>query len=237
MLKANLHRLSRVLPLVILLAGLALFVALGFSQDFGIETLRHHQAVITATVAAHPVLSAFIFFAAFAMLEACAVPAGVPAMVASGFLFGAVEGAALSVLGATAGAILTFFAARTAFADMLERFAGPRLRQIQHGFRRNAFLFLLSTRLLPFFPFFAVNLAAGSFAISLRAFVVASLVGLVPAAGVYAGLGSGLNEIASGTQIDFGLIYVPRILVPLVGLACLTLLPVAWRGLSARKRS
>lgn len=218
------------LPLLLLFCGLAAFVSFGISHDIGLDLLRRNSAALSALAADRPLLAALIFWTGFALLEACGVPAGVPMMIVSGFLFGTLEGCVLSVWAATAGAVLTFLAARTGLADLLSRFAGGRMQDIQRGFQRNAFFFLLSTRLLPFFPFFAVNLVAGTFNIALGPFVVASLVGLVPAALVYAGLGAGLGEVfAVGGEIQLSLIYQPRILVPLVCLAVLTLLPAVVR--------
>ena len=64
----------------------------------------------------------------------------------------------------------------------------------------------------------------------LAPFIAASLIGLLPATFVYASLGTGLDGIfAHGGTLGANLLYQPRILVPLIGLAVLSLLPLLWR--------
>lgn len=225
----SLKALRHVAPLLILICGLISFVAFCITHNMNFGFVRSHRIMLAQLVFARPIASAIVFWSSFAALEACGAPVGVPLMIMSGFLFGTFEGVALSVLAATTGAVATFLAAKSALARFVSNSSG-RLREVQEGFRRNAFIFLLFTRLLPFFPFFLVNFVAGTFDIALGPFIVASLVGLVPAAYIYASLGGGLNELfLAGSQPKLDVLYEPHILIPLIGLACLTFLPLLMR--------
>jgi uncharacterized membrane protein YdjX (TVP38/TMEM64 family) len=63
-----------------------------------------------------------------------------------------------------------------------------------------------------------------------RTFASATLLGVVPAAVVFAGVGSGLGVVLEhGGQPDLGLLLEPGILLPLLGLAILALVPVLYR--------
>jgi uncharacterized membrane protein YdjX (TVP38/TMEM64 family) len=222
--------LLRLWPLALLACGLAAFFAFGGTQIVNQAWLREHHAELKQAVALHPLATLFLYGAIYCLLEACGPPVGVPMMIVSGFLFGALAGAILSVTAATAGAVLTWWAARTALGPLLAETDRMKLAEIQQGLRRNAFVFLFSTRLLPFFPFFAINFAAGTLNMPLAPFIAASLIGLFPAAFIYAILGTGLDGIfAQGGAVNAGLLYQPRILLPLIGLAVLSLLPVLWR--------
>ena len=226
------RQLLRILPLAVLAAGFALFFILGLERELSLESLRAHQADLLARVAAHGVAAALIFVVIYVAVVAFSVPAAAPLTLAGGFLFGVWEGGGLTVIAATIGATIVFLATRTALAGPIRARAGPRIRAMEDGFRKNAFNYLLALRLVPVFPFFLVNLAAGLLGMRLAPYVLATLIGIVPASFVYAGLGSGLGTIfENGGSPDPGIILRPALLLPLLGLAALSLLPVLWRRL------
>lgn len=220
----------RFLPLLLLAAGLVAFFALGLHHQLTLEALRQHRAAIGAWVEAHPVLSAAIFVVLYVAVVACSIPAASPMTLAGGFLFGTVEGGSLVVGAATIGATILFLAARTALADVFRARVGRRVAKMEEGFRANAFNYLLVLRLVPLFPFFIVNLAAGLLGVRLSTYVLATFIGIIPATYVYAGLGNGLGALfEKGAQPELSLIFEPRILLPLIGLSVLALLPVFFR--------
>jgi uncharacterized membrane protein YdjX (TVP38/TMEM64 family) len=67
--------------------------------------------------------------------------------------------------------------------------------------------------------------------------VLGTFVGIIPGSFVYASVGNGLGAVfdAGGTP-DLGIIFEPAILLPIVGLAALALLPIAYRRIRAGKR-
>ena len=76
----------------------------------------------------------------------------------AGFVFGTALGAVIVVLAATLGSLIVFLAARYAIGDLLYKKAGPFVRRMEEGFRKNAFSYLMFLRLVPLFPFWLVNL-------------------------------------------------------------------------------
>ncbi len=160
------------------------------------------------------------------------------ATLVGGFLFGPWLGAVYSLTGATLGATTVFLASRTGLGGLGEQ-AMPRIRRLMAGFREDAFNYLLVLRLIPVVPFWAVNLAAGIVGMRLTSFAVATFIGMIPAAFIYAGVGNGLGMLlATGQKPEMHLIFRPDILLPLIGLAVLALVPVAykrWRGGSRRE--
>jgi len=139
------------------------------------------------------------------------------------------------VVGATAGAVLLFLIARTALGEPLRARAGPWLSKMADGFRADAFNYLLVLRLVPIFPFWLVNLVPALLGVPLSTFALATAIGIVPGSLVYASVGAGLGVVLErGEEPDLGLLFEPAVLLPLLGLAALALLPVAWRRLRAR---
>jgi uncharacterized membrane protein YdjX (TVP38/TMEM64 family) len=227
---------TRFLPLAILLLGLAAFFALGLEHQVTLAALKAHRDALEAYVHANPLLAAALFAGAYIAVVACSIPAGTPMTLASGFLFGVWEGASLVVVSATIGATLIFLAAKTALADFFQARAGSVAHRMEQGVRRNAFSYVLFTRLVPVFPFFLVNIASGLLGVATRTYVLATFLGIIPGTVVYAGLGSGLGKLFDeGAAPDLRLIFRPEILYPLLGLAVLALVPVIWRAVRSRR--
>lgn len=228
--------LKRFLPLALLAMGLALFFTLGGARYLSLEALGERRAALQDFVAANRTVAVLAFIATYALVAALSIPGATVFTLASGFLFGVWLGGAATVVGATIGAVVVFIAARAAAGDVLRRKAGPAIARIEQGVRENAFSYILSLRLLPVFPFWLVNLASGFVDIPLRTYALATFLGIIPGTFIYAGVGAGLGAVFEGReQLDLGVIFRPAILLPLVGLALLSLAPIVWRRVRARK--
>jgi len=225
----NLSMLRRLLPVVILLAGLVLFLLLGLERYLSYDMLARHKAVVTAWVATHTLLAALCFVAAYAVVVAFSLPVAVLITPVGGFLFGVWMGAVLSVVGATLGSIAVFLAARTAFHDLFRARAGASLARLEAGFRRNDFSYLLFLRLVPVFPFWLVNIVPALLGMRLDRYTLATLIGIMPAAIVYSSVGDGLGKVLKrGEHPNLGIIFEWHVLLPLLGLAALSLVPVLY---------
>src|SRR4030095_8130561 len=123
---------------------------------------------------------------------ALSLPGAIWLTVAAGFLFGAVMGAILSVLAATAGATLLFLATKTSLGDYLHSHAGPWLAKVERGFADNQWSYLLMMRLFPAIPFFIANLIPAFLGVPLPVFMAATFLGIIPATEVFGNLGAGL---------------------------------------------
>ncbi len=223
-------RWRRCLPAVALLAALALVYAAGLHRHLSLATLQEHRGALRAFVAEHPAAAPLAYVLVYATAVALSLPGALVLTLTGGFLFGTWLGGALAVVGATAGAIGVFLIARTALGSGLRDRAGPWLRRMEAGFREDAFSYLLVLRLVPLFPFWLVNLVPAALGVPLRTFAAATLVGVVPATLVYAGVGNGLGAVLErGGSPELGLVLEPRVLLPLLGLALLALVPVAHR--------
>lgn len=226
--------LRRLWPLLLLAAGFVLFLGFGGADLLSLETLREHRAQLQDWVAAHEVMAPLGYMAAYAAVVAFSLPGATLMTVVGGFLFGVWPGTLWVVIGATVGATLVFLAARTALGDALRARAGPALKKMERGFRENALSYLLVLRLVPLFPFFLVNLVPAFLGVPLRTYVVATFLGIIPGAFVYAQVGVGLGSILDrGGELSPATVLTPQVLAALVGLALLALLPVAYKRFKA----
>ncbi|HYZ31756.1 MAG TPA: VTT domain-containing protein [Crenalkalicoccus sp.] len=231
MTETTLPALRRLWPLALLLGALALAWALGAGRWLSFESLAAHRAALLGFVAARPALAGAAYVALYIVVVALSLPAGAVMTLAGGFLFGPFLGTGLAVLGAGAGACVLFLAARHALAETLAARAGPLLGRVREGLQRDGFLYLLSLRLLPVVPFWLANLAPALAGMRFRDYALATFLGILPATAVFAGIGAGLGQVfEAGGRPDLSLILRPGILLPLAGLAALSLIGAWWRG-------
>ena len=222
----------RLIPLAVLVLGAALFFALGGHRYVSFAALAEHREWLLDFVARAGATAAVAFILVYAGLVAVSFPGAALLTLTSGFLFGPWLGTVYAVIAATLGATVVFLAARFGLAGLAER-AGPWAQRIGAGFRRNGFNYLLVLRLIPLFPFWLVNLVAATVGLSLSVFVLATFIGIIPVTFILANLGNGLGAIiAEGRPPDLAILFSPGVLLPLLGLAVMALLPVAY----ARRR-
>ncbi|MAU95025.1 MAG: TVP38/TMEM64 family protein [Fulvimarina sp.] len=237
---ASQKRLVHYLPIVVLVAALALAYAFGLHRYVSLEAFVESRDDLKDWVNANLVLAGLGFVLIYAGLVAVSFPAASIVTVASGFLFGWLLGGTLTVIGATIGATILFLAARTAFGDVLRRKSGSAIARFAEGFRDDAFAYLLLLRLTPVLPFFVVNVAPAFFEVSLRTYVVTTFLGIIPGSMVYAFLGSGLDQAlvnAGEGEVSVGDLVTPQMTIALVGLAALAVLGVVLKKTVLRKRT
>ena len=129
------------------------------------------------------------FMAVYAALTLTPFPASA-LTIASGLLFGLAVGAAVVVFAATLGAWVAFLLARGLGRDGVSRIRWARIATIDAMLERRGLISVLLVRLVPLFPFMAVNYAAGLSAVRQRDYLLGTAVGIVPATVGYTALGA-----------------------------------------------
>ncbi len=226
----------RLAPVAVIAAGLVAFFALGLEEYLSFTALSEHRQALLAWYADNTAQLVIGFLALYVLVVAFSVPGAVWMTIGGGFLFGLALGTALVVAAATVGAVAVFLVARYALGDYLRSKAGPAMRRMETGFRENALSYLLVLRLVPLFPFWLVNLVPAFLGIPLRTFVLGTFFGIMPGSFVFVSVGNGLGAVfdAGGTP-DLGTIFEPEFLAPIIGLAVLALIPVAYKWFKGGK--
>lgn len=229
-----LRRLLPLWPLLLLVLALAIAWELGLTGSLSFPALARHQADLNRLVARHPWAAPAVYVTVYAVAVAISLPGGAVLTAAGGLLFGIVLGGSLAALGASLGAIALFLIARSALRPLMLRYAGPLSERLRPGIERDGFSYLLALRLIPAFPFWLVNLAPALFGMRLAPYSLATILGILPGTFLFASIGAGLSTLlAAGRMPDAALIFSPRVLGPLLGLALISLLPVIWRRVRA----
>ncbi len=223
--------LWRMLPLAVLFAaGAIAWFGFDVGQYISFEALKENREWLLAQVEQRAVAAALVFMTVYALTTAFSIPGGAVLTVLGGFLFGTWLGMFYVVFGATLGAIAVFLAARTALGAILRARVGGALNRMERGFRENALSYMLVLRLIPVFPFWLVNLVPAFLGVPLGIYALGTVLGIIPGTFVYASVGNGLGAIFDADETpDLGVIFAPEVLVPILGLAALSLLPIMYK--------
>ena len=223
-------KIVRFLPLIILLLVVVVFFGLGGHHWLTLEQLGAHRHALHTQVQDSLVLSTLIFAVVYIIVVAASLPGAALLSLAAGFLFGQWLGTGLVVFGATIGAILLFLLVDTTLGGVLKAKAGPWLDKISAGFQDNAISYLLFLRLIPLFPFFAVNIVGAILGIRLSIFTVTTALGILPGSFVFVSAGVGLDAV-----LETGEIINRETQIAFIGLGLVSLLPVGYKIWSKRR--
>lgn len=227
---------GRAVPLAVIAVGFAVFYFLGGYDYLSFSALSEHREILQSWYAENAVAVTLGFCVFYTLAVACSLPGAIWLTLLGGFMFGTWMGTLYVVLSATTGAVLIFLAARYALGDFFRSRAGGVMQKMEDGFRENAVSYLLVLRLIPVFPFWLVNLVPALQGMPVGAYTFATFIGIIPGSFVYCSVGSGLGVlIESGQEPDLGIIFQPDILLPLIGLALLSLVPVVYKKLKRDK--
>jgi uncharacterized membrane protein YdjX (TVP38/TMEM64 family) len=208
-----------------LVALAALAIILFFSFDLGrfltLAALKaNHQALLEYS-SAHRLFTVAAFMTIYIVQTALSLPGAAILSLAAGALFGTLLGTISANIAATIGATLAFLVTRYLLRDLVLGRFGSRLEGINRELENRGFNYLLFLRLVPVFPFFLINLAAGLTRLPLRTFFLATMLGIIPGGFVYVNAGASLATVDSLADVAS-----PRVLGSFALLGLFALVPV-----------
>lgn len=196
------RRWIKFLILFIFVAGFIAFFALGGDQWLSLEALKAQRNSLLQFTETHYFATLLVAMLIYTTAIALSLPGAIILSLAMGLMFGRWVGTAAIVFAATLGATLVFLAARYLFAETVQKRIGGLAKKFIDGFNENAFHYLLFLRLVPLFPFWLINLAVSALTpISLRTYVLATFLGIIPGTFVFANLGQSLGRINSLSEL------------------------------------
>lgn len=175
----------------------ALFFYFGFDQYFQLEFFLSKKQDLDLLYQNQPFLFVSVFFLVYVLCAALSLPGVAFLTLTAGFLFDFVLGVVVVCLASNTGATLAFLTSRFLFRDYVQTKFHSRLQAVDKGFKKEGAFYLFSIRLVPLFPFFVVNLLMGLTSISLRPFVTASFLGMLPGTAAYVNAGKQLSHVDS----------------------------------------
>ena len=130
------------------------------------------------------------------------------------------------VISATIGATIIFILSKSILANYFSKKIIKKYKGLEKGFSKNHFYYLLFLRLIPFAPFFIVNILAGIVNMRIISYVFATFIGIIPGTTIYIFTGITFSELFQNSHIpEFNITSSKYFLIILL-LSILSLSPI-----------
>lgn len=212
--------------IIITIAGVIaifLFFYFDLKSYLTLTVLKENRQQLLDYYASHKLIMVVGFMAIYIVQTALSLPGAAILSLAAGAIFGSVMGTIYANIAATLGATLAFLVARYLLRDVILNKFGGKLEGMNRELEVRGFNYLLFLRLVPLFPFFLINLAAGLTRLPLRTFFLGTMLGIIPGGFVFVNAGASLATIDSLSGIA-----TPRVLGSFALLGLFALIPVLY---------
>ena len=204
--------------------AVALFFYLDLQRFLTLASLKANRQTLLEYYATHKLITVSGFMAIYIAQTALSLPGAAILSLAAGAIFGSILGTIYANIAATLGATLAFLVTRYLLRDAVLNKFGGKLEGMNRELEERGFNYLLFLRLVPLFPFFLINLAAGLTRLPLRTFFFATMLGIIPGGFVYVNAGASLSTIDSLSGIAS-----PRVLGSFALLGLFALIPALYK--------
>jgi uncharacterized membrane protein YdjX (TVP38/TMEM64 family) len=153
-------------------------------------------------------LAPLLYMAVMALAVVIPFIPTLPLDIAAGAFFGPFLGTLYSAVGATAGAAVAFLLARYLGREFIERFLSGHVNFCTQCSDRLLTKVVAISRLLPFVSFKVVSYGAGLTMMSLKAFILATFLGMLPMTFAYNYFGAAILAANRGMVLLLGLLMV-----------------------------
>lgn len=162
-----------------------------------------------------------VYVAAYLVAGLVFIPA-TPLTLAGGFLFGPLVGTLYALLGAAASSGIGFLITRHAAPEAARQCGGQKFERVLAGVEAEGWRFVAFVRLVPLFPFSLVNYGLGLTRIDFAAFLLTTVVCMLPGTAAYAWLGHAgaaalggegtVRTLLIGLAVVAAMLFLPRLL-------------------------
>jgi len=207
-----------------------LFFYFDLQRFLTLTALKTNRQLLLDYYSAHRLIMVAGFMALYIIQTALSLPGAAILSLAAGAIFGSIMGTVYANIAATIGATLAFLVTRYLLRDVVLNRFGGKLEGMNQELEARGFSYLLFLRLVPLFPFFLINLAAGLTRLPLRTFFLGTMIGIIPGGFVYVNAGASLASIDSLSGIAS-----PRVLGSFALLGLFALIPVLYNKYKQKK--
>lgn len=212
------------------IVAVILFFYFDLKSYLTLAALKTNRQQLLDYYAAHKLAMVAGFMAIYIVQTALSLPGAAILSLAAGAIFGSIMGTVYVNIAATTGATLAFMVTRYLLRDVVLNKLGSKLEGMNRELEQRGFGYLLFLRLVPLFPFFLINLAAGLTRLPLRTFFLGTMLGIIPGGFVYVNAGASLATIDSLSGIAS-----PRVLASFALLGLVALIPALYNKFKHKK--
>lgn len=213
--------MNRRLISIIGLLAVVTIIALVISRYLTWGELTAHETTLREQIARNPIRALVIGLGIYTVV--CLVPGTTGKSLVLGWLYGVWQGVVIVNLGLTIAAVLTFFASRHIFRDVVQSRFGYHLRRIDDAVQRDGGCYLFMLRVIHC-PYSVTNYICGATSMRVRSFWWASQLGMLPGNFVFVYAGSRVPSLRQFANEGVAAAFSWQVVATLVVLSVLPLL-------------
>ncbi len=228
--KFLIYRLRKFIPIVVVIFAVFLFYLCGGFSLLNLKNITDVRKDLLIFVDNYPIYSVLIFVGVYSIYTFTSIPGLLILDLIAGLLFAQPYSTLMVILSCTIGGVSLFLSSRCAFGDFIAKSKSKIINKINNGFQKYRTSYLLFLRLVPFFPFGAVNIALSFLKIPLRTFIWTTAIGMLPISFICTQLGSGLGDVLEqGGAIEINSMFDRTIVFSLIAMSLIALLPILFK--------
>lgn len=195
----------------------ALLIVMWFGREWvSVQSSLDQYSEAKKMIRDQYLLSLLIFFLLYLLSVSLSLPVASTLTLMGAALFGWIA-FPIVITAATSGAVVIFWLASTVANKFFFERATDTLAKVCAVFRQSPIRWLLMMRLVPFFPFWLVNIIPALLKMRQRDYVFATVLGIIPGTAIYISVGRGLDMMLSqGLSPQWNITESPEVWVPLV---------------------
>lgn len=193
--------LTKIAVVLILFSIIILFIVFDLDRFVSLSYIKASQEKLQLLSTEHPLMVIASYMTAYILITSLSLPGAAVLTLLGGALFGLWVGTLAVSFASTIGATLACFVSRFLLRDWVQKKLGDKLLAVNEGIEREGAFYLFTLRLIPMFPFWAINLVMGLTRMPLRTFYWVSQVGMFAGTLVYVNAGKELAKITSLSDI------------------------------------
>jgi uncharacterized membrane protein YdjX (TVP38/TMEM64 family) len=204
-------------------------ISLGFfAPEFSLEFVRSHFLFFKTLVSNHFFLASALFFSSYILVVVFLIPISSLLTILAGVFFPFYLGFIYVLIAATTGSLILFALAKTPFGSKIQKKIDYKVFQkVKEGVEKHQINYLMFLRLVPLFPFWAVNLIVAIMGVSLKKFLFSTFFGIMPGTFFYVLAGSGIQEsFEKSGLVGVDAILNKKLTLSLAAIALFSLVPI-----------
>ena len=193
--------LFKIVVFLVLVSIILVFIVFDLERFVSLSYIKESQAKFQDLAAKHPLPVITSYMVIYILVTSLSLPGATVLTLLGGALFGFWTGLLAVSFASTIGATLACFVSRFLLRDWVQKKLGNKLTAVNEGIKHEGTFYLFTLRLIPLFPFWAINLVMGLTKMPLRTFYWVSQLGMLAGTAVYVNAGKELAKLDSLSSI------------------------------------
>ena len=193
--------ISRWIALVVVASLIGAFFQYDLGNYLTLENIKSEQEALRGLVDTNPAEFIAGYFFIYVAVTALSIPGAAVMTLVAGALFGLWWGLLIVSFASTIGATLAMVIARWLFKQEVESRFKNQISTINKGIEKDGAFYLFTLRLVPAFPFFAINLAMALTSMNVITFFLVSQVGMLAGTFVFINAGTELAQVSNPSEV------------------------------------